>query len=64
MFRCVTCKKIYHDPVKYCDCGSDMFERVESVAEPAAKTGMSIQELVSWFIFVLCVVCAVLVWFI
>lgn len=64
MLRCKTCKKIYYNTVKYCDCGSNDFEQINTNSEPAAKKELTVQELVSWIIFILCFLGAVLVWFV
>ncbi len=63
MYRCKICSRLYDNYVKYCDCGGSDFEKI--VPEPE-KTDFadSAKKLVSWIIFILCILGAVVVWFI
>ena len=63
MYRCKVCKKIYPNKVQYCDCGNDEFEQVVQQVS-STRESFDKKNFLSWFIFSLCIIAAVLVWFI
>ena len=63
MYRCKVCKKIYPNKVQYCDCGNDEFEQIVQQVSSTRKS-FDKRNFLSWVIFSLCIIAAVLVWFI
>lgn len=65
MFKCRVCQKIYQNRVQYCDCGNDTFDVIsQNVSHASPQKSISSGDIVSWVIFILCLVAAILVWFI
>ena len=64
MFKCRVCKKIYPSRVQYCDCGNDTFDVISQTVSVRPQKSVSSGEVVSWVIFILCLLAAVLVWFV
>ena len=67
MYRCRMCKRLYKNPIKYCECGcSDLF--YEASQEETQNTGAKLSEeklkIISWTIFGSCIFLAILVCFI
>lgn len=61
MYICSECGLKFKNKVDYCDCGNDTFEYI------ADKTEMTVEqkaELISRLFFLICMILAILVWFI
>ena len=65
MYRCKICNRTYSVKNKYCECGSNDFEVIESKTkqEPKKSLMQLIKEASSWIIFAVCVICAIIVLF-
>ncbi len=63
MYRCKICNRFYNDYVKYCECGGSDFEKVDLEPEKFDFAD-SAKKIVSWIIFILCILGSVVVWFI
>lgn len=61
MFICTECKMQYETKPNYCNCGNNLFEENGNTAISEPK---DIKETLSILIFAICIIFAVLVWFI
>jgi len=55
---------MFVDHVRYCDCGCEEFTEISSLPETKSPSGKNPGEVVSVIIFVLCVIGAILIWFV
>lgn len=74
MYKCIDCQKLYDIKPDFCSCGGNSFELTETeqaaykteseVAISSIREKLSPQQIVSVAIFVLCLILAVIPWFI
>ena len=66
MYKCKICNRTYSVKNKYCECGSCEFEYIESKRKPAPEKTLvqKIKEILSWVIFVACIISAIIILFI
>lgn len=64
MYICKECNSKYKIKPDYCDCGNDTFDYVEDKPTPKPLTLEEKSEFVSRVFFAICLLMAILVWFI
>ena len=65
MYKCKICNRTYSVKNKYCDCGSSEFEYIETKQKQTPKKTpvQQTKEILSWVIFGVCVVSAIIILF-
>ncbi len=63
MFRCTICQKLHSTRVEYCDCGNDTFEEISESLVDNRHREISLQEIFSWVIFLICILLSVYIMF-
>ncbi|MEE3349204.1 MAG: hypothetical protein VZR09_04115 [Candidatus Gastranaerophilaceae bacterium] len=63
MFRCKECGKIYPNRTQYCECGSSEFVFTDNKSKPQPKKQVALDsnQMVSWAIFAVCVIAAIII---
>ena len=64
MFRCKECGKIYPNRTQYCECGSSEFiftDNNKNRPQPKKEVTLDSNQMVSWAIFAVCVIAAIII---
>lgn len=63
MYRCKECNKIYPSRVQYCECGSSEFVTIQpkSKQQPKKELKLDSNQIISWSIFAVCLIAAVVI---
>ena len=70
MYKCTECGQIFETKPDYCDCGNNEFIEIAGIKAASAikndvylpKITANKEEIISWSIFVLCILLSIFVW--